>query len=121
VNMTFIWIAIWIFIILSIVLQVKEGINAKPNKQDLNAKELVSVDPRKYEYWQSLVRNARRQSFNLGRCVFLSIFSIGAGMTVFLYVFIPTSIIAGYVYYRIWRVPNDYIKGVEISEKSYRE
>jgi hypothetical protein len=114
VNMTIIWLAIWIFIILSIVLQIKAGIKTKYKEQDSTVKEFPSANHLYFENWRSLVRDARRKSFLLAKFLILIMFSIAAGLTFFLYVFIPTSIIAVYIYYRIWRVPNDYWKEMEL-------
>jgi hypothetical protein len=117
VNMTFIWMAIWIFIIVSIVLQVRAGIKAGRTELDLKAKEFPSVDPRNFENWQWLIREAYRKSYMLLWFLILCMSSFIAGFTVFLYIFIPTSIFIIYIYYRIWRVPNEYLKILGITKK----
>jgi hypothetical protein len=115
--MTIIWSAIWIFIIVSIVLQVRAGIKAGRTELDLKAKEFPSVDPRNFEKWQWLVREANRKTEMLLIFLILCMSSFYAGFIVFLYIFIPTSIFNIYIYYRIWSVPNDYLKELGISKR----
>jgi len=98
------------------VVFIRGGVIAKRGIQDLSGEDFPWVNPRNVDTWKFHMREATRQSFWLARFAVLSMFSIFAGTTIFLYVFIPANLVIAYIFYRIWRTPNDYQKELGISK-----
>jgi len=98
------------------VVFIRGGVIAKRGIQDLNGEDFPWVNPRNVETWKFHIHEATRQSFWLARFAIFSMFSIFAGITIFLCVFIPANLVIAYIFYRIWRTPNDYRKELGISK-----
>jgi hypothetical protein len=95
---------------------IRGGVIARRSVQELSGEDFPWINPRNVETWQFHMREATRQSFWLARFAVLSIFSIFAGTTIFFCVFIPANLVIAYIFYRIWRTPNDYQKEIGISK-----
>jgi hypothetical protein len=119
-SLVLVGVIIWIFIIICIMLAVSGGMIARRGVEDLSVNDFPWVTPRNLDNWKFYVREAQRQSFWLLRFVLLSLFSATAGINIFLWIFLPTSIIAIYIFFRIWRVPNDYLKFLKISNEQLK-
>jgi hypothetical protein len=98
------------------VVFIRGGVIAKRGIQDLNGEDFPWVNPRNVETWKFHVRVATQQSFLLGKFILISMLSLGAGINIFLCIFIPTSLFSVYIFYRIWRNPNDYQKEIGITK-----
>jgi hypothetical protein len=99
---------------------MRGGIIARRSVQDLTGKDFLRVNPRNIEIWKFHIREATRQSFWLAKFMLISMISLFAGIKIFLCVFIPTCLIATYIFYRIWRTPNDYQKELGITKEDIR-
>ena len=114
-NLFFIGFAILIIIIIGIAMSIGVGITPRRSFLDLRAEEFPNVNPRYFENWQFHIGEAQLKSIWVSKLFILSVASAFFGLKVFLYSFLSTSILVIFVFYRIWRVPNEYMKEIGLS------
>ena len=114
-NFVFISLTILIIIVIGIAMFIGIGITPRRSYLDLRAEEFPYINPRYFGNWQVHLSEARLQSIRVSQFIALSMASAFFGLKVFLCTFVLISIIAIYVLYRIWRVPNEYMKEIGLS------
>ena len=111
-NYILLGLAIFIVILILVLIMTLIGILPRRSVGALRASEFPNVNPRYYEKWQYHRREATRKSIWVSQLFILSLVSGPIGLKAVLYSFLLISIIVAFAFYRIWRVPNEYMKEI---------